>query len=557
MGQILLGLDIGTASIKGVRLARGFRGLRLLDSFEEPVGVGPASEAEALSEGQLDALKALVAKDKIHAGDLIALCLPGDLLISRKICLPFSDLKKLQQIVPFEIESELPFDLDEVTVDFVVLEKADPDSRETALLVSALPNATLRAYLDALRPLGIDPAWVGSSETTLFTFAQYFLGAGQRKGEDGAQTELLVIDVGAARTSLCAIHGGRIRWARSIPMGGNALTQGLQEEFGLSWEEAEAWKLAIANGEAGEAVYEERGPEILEAGIERLVTEIDKTLRAYPSERPQGSEEDTGMRRLFHLCGGGVALGGLQKLLAEVLEMEAVQIDISPKSPAASVDGMEAVQGEVVSQVYAQALGLALQESDGPLMNFRQGEFVFGKEDLERRHQLLSLGLAGLLVLGLMGGDLAFHYEKKESRYQALKAELRRRYAQAFPQTRNIVNEVEQTRAAIAELKRSGEFLRLGETSPLVVLSAIAAALPESLKIDVFNIVIDGPKVRIQAQTESFESVDQIRGNLSKVPLFSEVEVSDAKVMADQSHVRFRIKMGVVDRRKSGENRAS
>ena len=561
MGQILLGLDIGTTSIKGVRLAKGFRGLRLLDSFEELVEhrEGPSSETDTLSESQINALQALIAEEKIQSGDLIALSLPGDLLITRKITVPFADPKKLQQIVPYEIERELPFDLEAVTVDYMTLQKGIPDSpasQKTELLVSAAPNETLNNYLDSLRPIGIDPAWIGSSELTLYTFAKYFLGVQAARRLDEDQTDLLVIDVGAARTVLCSIQDGTLAWARTIPIGGNDFTAALKSEFDLTWEEAEAWKLAIDTGASGEPAYEEKGPKILEAGIERLVTEIDKTLRTYQPRNHQaasGAEEEN-KRRIFHLCGGGASLTRLQYLLSNALEMEAVTIDLGPQSPAAAVDGMDAVQNKFVSHVYAQALGLALQESAGPPMNFRQGAFVFGKESIERRHLLISIALAALLVLALMGGDLALHYQKKEGRYQALKAQLRSAYVQTFPKTRNVVNEVEQTRAAITELNQTGKFLRFGETSPLVVLTAISQAIPEKVKIDVFDIVIDGSKVRIQAQTHSFELVDQIRGGLLKVPQFTEVEVSDAKVMADQSRVRFRIKMTVVDRRRRGKN---
>lgn len=564
MGQVLLGLDIGTTSIKGVRLAKGFRGLRMLDSFEEIVEQreGPSSGTDPLLEGQITALQTLIAEEKIQSGDLIALSLPGDLLITREITVPFADPKKLQQIVPFEIEGELPFDLEAVTVDYMALQKAtpsSPNSQETALLVSAVPNETVSRYLDALRPIGIDPAWIGSNELTLYTFAKYFLGVQPRKSLDEEQTELLVIDVGAARTTLCYIQDGTLGWVRTIPIGGDDFTEAIKLEFDLTWEEADAWKLAIGAGDAAQTAYEEKGPEILETGIERLITEIDKTLRTYQTKSGQaasGTEEEGG-RRMFHLCGGGASLSRLQDLLANVLEMEPVMVDVGPQSRIASVDGMDAVEADFVSHVYAQALGLALQESDGPPINFRQGEFVYGKESIERRHQLTSIGLAGLLILGLMGGDLALHYQKKENRYQALKAQLRSTYVQAFPKTRNVVNEVEQTRAAITELKQTGGFFRLGETSPLVVLTAITQAIPEKIKIDVFDIVIDGSKVRIQAQTDSFESVDQIRGGLLKAAQFTEVEVSDAKVMADQSRVRFRIKMTVADRRKRGENRPS
>ncbi|MBN4054608.1 hypothetical protein JYT87_02755, partial [Nitrospira defluvii] len=224
-------------------------------------------------------------------------------------------------------------------------------------------------------------------------------------------------------------------------------------------------------------------------------------------------------------------------------EMEAVPVDIGSK--AASVIGVDTIQSDLASSVYAQAFGIAFQESDGPPINFRKGAFVFGKETIEKRRHFVTIGLVLLFLLGLMGGDLYLRYTLKENRFQGLKQQVRDHFTETFPKIRNIVNEVDQTRNAIAALNRTGAFLGVGKMSPLVVLRVISESIPEGVKIDVFDIVIDRGKVRIQAQTDSFESVDRIRGGLLGASHFQKVEVSDAKVMADQSRVRFRIKMNV------------
>ncbi|MFQ5598336.1 MAG: pilus assembly protein PilM [Nitrospiria bacterium] len=564
MGQIILGLDIGSTSVKGVRLAKGLRGIRLMDCFQQPVDrTADETAPHVLTAGQTEALKTLVTEGKIIGGDLIALSLPGNLISSRELFLPFSDPKKLEQIVPYEIEGELPFGLEDLTVDYMLLQKcqADPSpedaSAQSRLLVFAIQNDILRGYLDALQQIGIDPAWVGPDPLALFAFSRYCLESGSEDAD--SRTENLMIDIGATRTVLCDTQGGALQWIRTLPMGGDRLTATLQKRFDLSWETAEMRKTEADPYAKPSKLPETQETPTLEKDLGRWILEIEKTLRTLSPHPGLKSTEAEGRARarFFHLCGGGARLGGLREALSKILDMSPAPVDLGPGSRIASIEGIEGIDADLISSDYAQAFGSAFQESDGPPINFRKGVFVFGKEAIEKRRRFVSVGLVALFLLGLMGADFYFRYALKEQRYQALKENVRSTFSETFPNIRNVVNEVDQTRTAITALKQTEAFLGLGEMSPLDVLTEVTAAVPEGVKIDVFDIVIDSGNVRIQAQTDSFESVDRIRGGLMGGKTFRNVEVSDAKVMADQSRVRFRIKMSVAERKDLGKNRPS
>lgn len=576
MRQVLLGLDIGTTSIKGVRLSRGLRGLRLLSVFEAPV---PRHDAEGLSRpllsaAQIGVLEDLILEGRIKKNDLLALSLPGDCVSTREMILPFTDLKKIDQIVSYEVEGELPFDLETVTTDYMILNRpagsplrngassrsqagGTAHKKETSLLVSAIPNKNLRQYLDPLQALGLDPAWIGISPLSLFSFARNFLDL-----ETAAETEILVIDVGASRTTLCHILAGHLNWIRTIPFGGDSLTEALVESKGLSWGAAEKRKSEVhlvMDDPADENSITER--ETLEAGIGRLVMEIEKSLRVFSPELSRNAfdsvrtaqEHPKILRRGFHLCGMGASFKGFEAYLSLTLEMLPIEVELEKGSAASEISGIEQVDSESVSRVYAQAFGLALQEADGPPINFRRGEFVFGKETLARRHRLVTLSWGIVILLGLMAGSFYLHYQKKENHYQALKQELRAAFGEIFPNVPNVVNEVEQTRTAITTRRQTGAFFGVDEISPLQILKEITAAIPAGVKIDVFNLSIDGGSVRIQAQTDSFESVDRIRSGLLSANSFKQVEVSDAKAAANKDHVRFQIKMTVLGSENHGK----
>ncbi|MFQ5588974.1 MAG: pilus assembly protein PilM, partial [Nitrospiria bacterium] len=492
---------------------------------------------------------------------------PGDLVSTRELTLPFTDLKKIGQIVPFEAEGELPFDLEDSVLDYMVLNRPQNNlysqrqgqHQETPLLVSAIPNTTLKGCLAQLQAIGIDPAWVGFNPLALFSFATYLLPDGLH-----SEDELLVIDLGAKRTTLCHVQGGRLNWVRTLPLGGEVITEHIAEVLDLSREAAEQKKREMDLGmedptdEASIVALE-----AVEAGIAKIATEIEKTRQVRSPSHPKNlseteaaaadTEEAPQSRRFFHLCGGGSKLKGLETHLAALLEMSPLEIDYTKGSRAGNIQGIEDMPADAVSTTYASALGLALQDREGPPINFRQGEFVFGKETLERRHRLVSFALILLFLLGLMGGDLYLHYQKKEARYQTIKTTLRQAFTTTFPNVRNVVNEVEQTRAAITARRQTGKFFGIHEKSPLTILKEITEAVPKNVKIDVFNLVIDGGVVRIQAETDSFESVDRIRGGLLSARHFRQVEVSDAKAAASQKQVRFRIKMTVSEKEQGGK----
>lgn len=558
MRQTILGLDIGVTSVKGVRITRNFRGIRLLDVFEAPVAMSDSDNPKhhPLQQAQIATLSELVASEQIKKGDLIALALSGDFISTRELTLPFTDLKKIEQVAPYEVESELPFDLEEVTIDYTVLQNRSSrgsgntegytSKKESHLLISAIQNKLIKSYLESLQDIDIDPAWIGVNSLSLMAYARYFLGL-----KKTVETETLVIDVGASRTVLCHLRGQNINWIRTIPLGSDHITQSLVEFTGLTWEAAEVRKTEIdlhMDDPSDEQEIIEL--ESIEKGISALTLEIEKSIRILSPENKQNGTEnlnDNTIRRCFHLCGGGGRIKGFERQLADNLEMEIIGIDLEKGGAATGISGMDKVSADDIAPVYAQAFGLALQDTNGPPINFRRDEFVFGKATIERRHRFVSLGLVVFFLLGLMGMDLTLHYQKKENHYLKLKNEVRLAFTEIFPNVKNVVNEVAQMRTAISERQKTGAFLGVHEVSPLQVLKAITEAIPKTVKIDVFNLVIDSGSVRIQAQTNSFESVDRIRSSLLASGQFKQVEMSDAKVAANKAHVRFRIKMVVRD----------
>lgn len=559
----VVGLDIGQYSIKGVRLTkalqfpqalrglctlRGVRplpglrsfgamwGLCVVDSFEKKIsGEEIFPRYDGFSEAQIAALRELCSEGKIHPGDSVALAFPGHFISRRVMTFPFPDLQKLREVIPYGIEEHLPFGIDEVQVGYQFLHSEIHTAMPTAsILVGGVPKVILRNSLEQLKAVGIDPVSIGLDASSFYAFYCDTVLEGREKKQEEVFDEALLVDIGATKTVLCHVRKGDLSQTRTLPMGGAMLTQAMQKEFGLTWDVAERLKreVGLVRKGGGEGQAKERA--CLGKAVSPLILEIEKSYRVFGGV--SGGD--------LYLCGGGGALEGLEERLCLSLGLKAPDRERS----AARGGGVNGVTRR--DPLMAQGLGSALPLLKGGKstpINFRQGEFAYGKERVERRGQFVAMGIGLWVVCLLLATDFYFHYRQKEGVYQALKGDLMRSFSQTFPQIKTVAKETEQAKREIAELNRVGAFLGMGGASPMGVLKVVTEGMPAGIPLDVVEWMMEGNRVRVMAQTNSFESVDRIRVALRGISHFESVSVGDAKVGADPSRIGFSIEITVLD----------
>ena len=142
----IVGLNIGEGRVAATVVQKQFGKTELLDSFSATYG--SAEELAAL----------LKERAKAWSGGRIVSSLPGNLFTQRTVTFPFSDRKKIDKALPFEIEDLLPFGLEEVVLDHLVLDGGvGGKTPEAKVLGLILPKAMLRRHLDLLSAAGIAP----------------------------------------------------------------------------------------------------------------------------------------------------------------------------------------------------------------------------------------------------------------------------------------------------------------------------------------------------------------------------------------------------------------
>ncbi len=333
-----VGLDWAQDALRVATLQSGFRGFAVQDVRSTPLP-RTGTPVERLQAG----LDALQLDPPLGPDDSVAVALPGTVVATHLITLPFADPRRIEQVLPAEVEGAIPFDLGEVVWDSAVLGQS---GGKTEVLVGVVKKSDLREHLEALAAAGIEPRVVTVAPLALAALGE----RGMLGPELGAPATVAVLEAGPDRADLALLDQGRPVLART-----------------LATASAQAWDEAAVD------------PNTRARLLGTLLRDLKISLRA---------------RRISpqRLLLAGV-LAGLPEA-AERLSVE-TQLRVEPVSLPAG-DPTEAL-----------ALGLALRaQIPRGRVNLRKEEFAFTKDLSQLRGRLLRLGAAAavLLVLGLILG---------------------------------------------------------------------------------------------------------------------------------------------------------
>src|SRR5262249_18518016 len=145
MPQRILALELDAHELKAAVLETTFRDYRVAGFYREPI----AADEQSLA----DKIRRFLKAHGVDATTVLT-SLPGELVTLRTFFLPFRDRKRLDQTVPFELETQVPFGLDEVVVDYHILHR---DRAGCQVLAALVQRRDLEAHLKLLADAGLDP----------------------------------------------------------------------------------------------------------------------------------------------------------------------------------------------------------------------------------------------------------------------------------------------------------------------------------------------------------------------------------------------------------------
>ena len=343
--EYLLGLDIGSGSIKILQL-KEVKGKMKIDRL----GVKPLP-AEIIVDGAImdglgvvGAIKELASEQKLKNKN-VALSISGTSVIVKKISLPPMPEEELEKQIKFEAEQYIPFDINDVYLDFHILTQEDQPAEgqtEMDVLLVATKKDKLNDYANAVREAGLTPKVV---DVDAFAIENMYCA-----NYDVVPAELTaLVNIGASVMNINILKGGISVFTRDITIGGNRYSERIQQDLGLSPDDAEAAKKGRYPG-----VNESALSEAIAAVDMEVATEIGRSFDYFRTTSP---EDD--IARVV-LCGGCAKIKNLPARIAEQ-----VGIETSVANPFAKLDttGLKMSPEELaeVAPDMAVVVGLALR----------------------------------------------------------------------------------------------------------------------------------------------------------------------------------------------------
>lgn len=266
-----VGLDIGSSIVKAVQLRRSGKGIEL-EKFgiaEIYPGGDKKAAAESVRELKIAAVRKALQSANISAKQAIT-AVSGESIIVRYIQLPNMPEDELKNALKWEAEEYIPFHIDEVNIDSVILGKADDGGKVDVLLVSA-KKELVNEHVDLVRAVGLTPLII---DVDSFAFLNCFEVNYQPNPTD----VIALINIGAEITSINIYIGGISRFSRDISIAGDTITTSIQSRLGTSFVEAEEIKIAegapVASEEAeGEGPSETGLLDTIRGTVEKITGE--------------------------------------------------------------------------------------------------------------------------------------------------------------------------------------------------------------------------------------------------------------------------------------------
>lgn len=515
MAHTILGIDLGSHSVKLAQLEAGFRSLRLLALHERELlpPLQGANEQEPLLGRQVRTVRALC--DELGLRPEVSATAVGDSATLRVMALPLSDPKKVEQVLPFELEGQLLGEIEDHVIDHTVaqtglqLEEGGP-AQGCRLLAAAAPRTQVEALIAELGRVGLEPRLIGAGA----------LASAALLAQPGtAALPTAVLDLGHHSTHFCAAaelpeRGPSATFARTIARGGLQLTQALCRALSMDTATAERLKTLVDLDPAGRPP----DPRVLAAlreALRPLVRDLRQTLASYTALYGEP------LRQLW-LVGGGARLKGLGAYLSEELGVPSAPL---PPPPTLLPQTQDA-QGPFLA--CAPALGLALAAAaPAPQVNFRKGDLAYRTDYsfLRERAPQLGLLLAAILVCAGLSSLASLRNLQQES--ERLSASLKNETMQLFGESRTDGEAVSaELQSVIASAKGGGQ--SMPTTSAFDLLDEISRAAPPTgagkASLDITELQIRPKKTELKGTASSAQYVDDLAAALGKIPCFKEVE---------------------------------
>lgn len=476
----IIGIDVSGSSVKVCELIHSRKGVEIVSFLHESL------KDNKFSDGFVKVLR-----EKIARGVKVYSAVPAGQAILRTTVLPFKSERKIKEVVRFEAERYLPFAVEEAVVDFYII---GPGKDGMRIMLVTVRKEFIEKHLSLLRELGTEPEIIDLDSMALLNLL------GEEKGT------FALVDIGCCTTSISIVSGGVPQVLRSIPIGGNNLTEALSKDTIMS-----------------------------------IADEISYTISAFSLQKA-GSK----VQKIV-LSGGGAKLENFPEFLKGKLGLDVVNVD-SLRDVHCNPDLFRktGVDEKDIRGSGDAAVGLALrgvkQRAAKVSVNLKEGlvERAFGKKSFVTMIVLVS----AVILLGFSTVFMRLHW--KRAHLLNLEGQIIKVFKETFSgstiKPKSSLEVISLIRHRLGKGRKSyGALREIGMPSTLELLRELSVTIPESIGIDITDIRLNGNLVQIEGETDSFRTIEKLTKKLSSSDYFRDVRVNQAGADSLRGKVKFRL----------------
>jgi type IV pilus assembly protein PilM len=340
----VVGLDIGASCVKAMQLRKGRRGYAL-----QNLGIAPLHPETIVDGVIMDAdtvsstVRQLFLEHTIKTKDVV-IAVSGHSVIVKKIQMQRMTEWELEESIQWEAEQHIPFSIEDVNLDYQILDTLPADSAEMEVLLVAVKKDVIHEYLNVIYSVGLNAVVV---DVDAFALENAFSLSGDARPDE----VIALINLGAAITTINILKGASSLFTRDSVIGGNHFTEAIQKALGLSFTQAESLKLGTEV--EGRAFADAQLA--IDAVNAELLAEIRRSFDFFSAG---------GASNVIHrvvLSGGTARLRGLDTFLAESLGLP-VQIANPLRGIQADARRFDQEYLDYVAPQLAVCVGLAIRE---------------------------------------------------------------------------------------------------------------------------------------------------------------------------------------------------
>ncbi|GER92965.1 pilus assembly protein PilM [hot springs metagenome] len=301
-----IGLDIGSAYIKAVQLNDTKTGYELVLFDMIPIQQGVIIDGMVEDKPALIAsIKELLKKINVKKSDAIIGVSGHSSVVIKRITIPLMTEEELDASMKYEAEQYVPFDINDVEIDFQILgPRAEEDGQMDVVLV-AVKKSVIKDYNDVVSQAGLEPIIMDVDSFALSNMYEVNYGIEERKN-------IALVNIGASTTNINILQNGVPVFTRDSAIGSSHHTDALEKEFGIHREDAERLKL----GRSIEGISYGDVQLVINSASEEIYSELHRSFEYFKSSV---AEEDIDK---IILSGGASLIKGFSEAMADRLGIE-------------------------------------------------------------------------------------------------------------------------------------------------------------------------------------------------------------------------------------------